>query len=82
MEVHQFSGKIGKCKFLIDISSVPGALGQVSVQQCDQTAKSRGFQINAKRPLLHLMVVKAPQPKAFLLVVSHSKNEASFCKPE
>lgn len=62
MEVHQFSCKIGKCKFVINISSVPGALGQMCAEQHDQTAKSRGFQINTKRPLSHLMGVKALQP--------------------
>lgn len=59
MEVHAFSSKIGKCKFLINISSVPGALGQMSVNQHDQTAKSRGFHINI---LVHLLGVKALQP--------------------
>lgn len=62
MEVHQFSIKIGKCKFLININSVLGALGQMSVEQHDQTAKSRGFQVNTKRSRLHLLGVKALQP--------------------
>ena len=64
MEVHQFSGKIGKCKFFYQYklsvhSSIPGVLGRTSIEQYGQTAKSRGFQINTKKPLLHLVGAKA-----------------------
>lgn len=43
MEVHQFSSKIGKCKGfyhynLSSHSSVPGVLGQMSIEQHSQTA--------------------------------------------
>lgn len=37
----------------------PVVLGQMSVKQPDQTSKTRGFQINTKRPLVHLKGVKA-----------------------
>lgn len=57
MDVHQFSSKIRKYKGfdqrkLSVYSSVPGVLGQTSVEQHSQTAKSGGFQISTKKPLL------------------------------
>jgi len=74
MEVHEFKSKIGKYNFFYQYklsvhSSVPGALGLMSVEQYGQTATSRGFQINTKKPLLYPTGAKALQPCAFLLVL-------------
>lgn len=67
MEMHQFSSKIGKYNFvhqynLLVHSSVPGVLGQMSIEQYGQSAKSRGFQINTKKTLLYFVGAKALQP--------------------